>query len=49
MTSGNNGGYSATAGYDEVTGRGSPIGNLLVSALVGSSGTTVTLSAHRRV
>jgi subtilase family serine protease len=45
VTSGSNGGYSATAGYDEVTGRGSPIGNLLVSALAGSSGTTVTLSA----
>jgi subtilase family serine protease len=45
VTSGNNGGYSATTGYDEVTGRGSPIANLLVSALAGSSGTTVTLSA----
>jgi subtilase family serine protease len=45
VTSGNNGGYSATTGYDEVTGRGSPIANLLVSALVGSSGTTVTLNA----
>jgi subtilase family serine protease len=45
VTSGNNGGYSATAGYDEVTGRGSPVANLLVSALAGSSGTTITLSA----
>jgi len=45
VTSGNNGAYSATAGYDAVTGRGSPIANLLVSALAGSSGTTVTLNA----
>lgn len=45
VTSGNNGGYSATTGYDEVTGRGSPIANLLVSALAGSSGATITLSA----
>jgi fibronectin type 3 domain-containing protein len=45
VTSGNNGGYSATAGYDEVTGRGSPVANLLVSALAGSAGTTITLSA----
>ncbi|MDB5341499.1 MAG: hypothetical protein JWN70_7118 [Planctomycetaceae bacterium] len=32
--------YNAQAGYDLVTGRGSPIANLVVSGLVGSSSTT---------
>ncbi len=40
VTSGSNGGYSAKAGYDLVTGLGTPIANLLVPALAGSSGTT---------
>lgn len=36
ITSGNNGGYSAGTGYDEVTGIGSPIANLLVPYLAGT-------------
>jgi hypothetical protein len=35
VTSGNNGTYSAAVGYDLVTGRGSPIANLLVPDLAG--------------
>ena len=35
ITSGSNGGYSATSGYDEVTGIGSPIADQLVPGLVG--------------
>ncbi len=35
ITSGSNGTYSATAGYDLVTGLGTPIANLLVPALAG--------------
>ena len=43
ITSGSNGGYNATTGYDLVTGRGTPIANLLVPALAGnSSGNTGT-------
>jgi hypothetical protein len=34
ITSGSNNGYSAAAGYDEVTGRGSPIANLVIQGLV---------------
>lgn len=37
VTSGSNGGYSAGTGYDLVTGRGSPIANLVVAGLVGQS------------
>jgi hypothetical protein len=37
VTSGNNGGYSAGAGYDLVTGRGSPKANLVVAGLVGGT------------
>src|SRR5262249_47200388 len=36
-TSGSNGGYSAGPGFDLVTGRGSPIANLVVRDLVGGS------------
>jgi subtilase family serine protease len=36
ITSGSNGSYSAGAGYDLVTGRGSAYANLIVSALVGA-------------
>lgn len=36
ITSGNNG-YSARVGYDLVTGRGSPLANLVIAGLVGSS------------
>jgi hypothetical protein len=35
ITTGGNGGYSAGPGYDEVTGLGSPIANLLVPDLAG--------------
>jgi subtilase family serine protease len=35
ITAGGNGSYSAGAGYDLVTGRGSPIANLVVAGLVG--------------
>jgi len=35
VTSGSNGTYSAGPGYDLVTGRGSPIANLIVAGLVG--------------
>jgi subtilase family serine protease len=34
ITSGNNGSYSAGPGYDLVTGRGSPVANLIVNGLV---------------
>jgi subtilase family serine protease len=44
ITSGSNGGFSATTGYDQVTGRGSPIANLLVQALAGNS-TTAPVAA----
>ncbi len=53
ITSGSNGGYSAGAGYDLVTGRGTPIANLVVRDLVGSSGSsgntqppTIATAAH---
>jgi subtilase family serine protease len=36
VTSGSNGGFSASTGYDLVTGRGSPIANLVVPALADS-------------
>ncbi len=35
ITSGSNGGFSAGAGYDEVTGLGSPVANFLVPDLAG--------------
>ncbi len=35
ITTGSNGTYNATVGYDLVTGRGTPIANLLVPALAG--------------
>ena len=37
VTTGSNGGFSAGAGYDFVTGRGTPIADLLVAALAGGS------------
>jgi kumamolisin len=40
ITSGNNGGFSAGTGYDEVTGIGTPIGDALATTLVGSGGGT---------
>ncbi len=42
VTTGSNGTYSATAGYDLVTGRGTPIANLLVPALAGYTGSQPT-------
>jgi subtilase family serine protease len=36
ITSGSNGGFSAVAGYDLVTGWGSPVGPAFISALVGT-------------
>jgi subtilase family serine protease len=38
VTSGNNGGYSAGAGYDLVTGRGSPMADRIVAGLVSVGG-----------
>jgi subtilase family serine protease len=38
ITSGGNGTYSAAPGYDLVTGRGSPIANLVVAGLVAQGG-----------
>lgn len=40
ITSGSNNSYSAGSGYNLVTGRGSPIANVLVPALANISGTT---------
>jgi hypothetical protein len=37
ITSGSNGGYSAVSGYDLVTGRGTPVANLVAAGLVGST------------
>ena len=45
ITSGSNGGFSAIAGYDLVTGRGTPIANTLVPALVGNTPSTPDLLA----
>lgn len=45
VTSGSNGGYSAGPGYDEVTGRGSPIANQLVPYLAGTTPTVTSFSA----
>jgi len=42
ITSGNNG-YAAGSGYDLVTGRGSPIVNLLVADMVGSPASVITV------
>jgi len=36
IASGSNGEYSAKAGFDEVTGRGSPIANLVINGLIGA-------------
>jgi subtilase family serine protease len=35
ITSGTNGGYTATAGYNMVTGLGTPVANLVVAGLIG--------------
>jgi len=37
VTTGNNGGFSAGAGFDLVTGRGSPVANLVAADLVGTT------------
>jgi hypothetical protein len=39
ITSGSNGGYTAGPGYDLVTGRGSPVANLVVAGLIGGTTT----------
>jgi subtilase family serine protease len=47
VTSGSNGDYSATAGYDDATGWGSPIADGLATALLGggsTGGNTVTVT-----
>lgn len=44
ITSGNNG-YRAIAGYDFVTGRGSPIANLLIPTLVSATASSNTIQA----
>jgi kumamolisin len=48
ITSGSNGGFSATTGVDDVTGIGSPIGDTLADTLVngggGTGGNTVTVT-----
>jgi hypothetical protein len=41
VTTGSNGGFSAGSGYDLVTGRGSPIANLLVPALASAAAPTL--------
>ncbi len=52
ITTGSNGAYSAGPGYDLVTGRGTPIANLVVGGLVGGSTgnngqpPTITTPAH---
>lgn len=38
--------YSASGGYDLVTGRGSPYANLVVASLAGSSTTTTSTATH---
>ncbi len=40
VTSGSNGGYRAGVGYDEVTGLGSPVANLVIQNLVNGVSTT---------
>ena len=54
ITSGSNGQYSATKGYDEVTGLGSPAANLVAQGLVGITTaqqtfttSTLTTTSHR--
>jgi subtilase family serine protease len=46
ITSGTNGGFKAVAGYDLVTGWGSPNGANLINALAGAAGPSFTLSAN---
>jgi hypothetical protein len=52
ITSGGNGGYTAGPGFDLVTGRGTPMANLVVRDLVGGSGNsnsqppTIATAAH---
>jgi hypothetical protein len=49
VTTGNNGTYSAAAGYDLTTGRGTPIANLIVPALAGYGSTPPSISAPAAV
>jgi subtilase family serine protease len=48
ITTGSNG-YKAGVGYDAVTGRGSPIANLVVRDLVSYGATTTTTAAHTSI
>ncbi|MBV8782045.1 MAG: S53 family peptidase [Phycisphaerae bacterium] len=45
VTTGNNG-YAAGSGYDLVTGRGTPIGNLLIPDLANTGSTTTTTTTN---
>lgn len=42
ITTGGNGAYKATVGYDVVTGRGTPIANLVVNGLIAATNPTTT-------
>ena len=44
ITTGSNGAYKATTGYDVVTGRGTPIANLVVNGLIAANNPTATVS-----
>jgi subtilase family serine protease len=44
ITTGSDGAYKASAGYDVVTGRGTPIANLIVNGLVAATNPTTTTS-----
>ena len=48
ITVGPNGYYAAPGGYDEVTGLGTPVANLLVPALAGYSTTTHDSAERQR-
>ncbi|HEX3999726.1 MAG TPA: S53 family peptidase [Pirellulales bacterium] len=45
ITTGSNGSYKATAGYDVVTGRGTPIANLIVNGLIAAANPTTATSS----
>ena len=44
VLSGSNGGFTATAGYDEVTGLGTPLGNLMPNHLAGIAPSAPTIN-----
>jgi len=45
ITSGSDGAYKATVGYDVVTGRGTPIANLVVNGLIAATNPATTASS----